>query len=322
MTEPEYISELINDSHELASFQCGVAELDDWLKRSALNAHRQGLCRVRVWREPGSSEVLAYYATVPTVVAAEELPGRGRAGNAGAIPGYLIAKLALHNRLQKQHYGSELLLDALEMAAAAANLAGGRVVVVDAINEDAYNFYLRCGLLPTGPGSQRLSIRVSSIITTIGSVRHEPTEEPYRDAALNFSWAYQPPPALFLVLQPEPVAHEKDGKALDAVRDIFRSIGFTELTTAHTPLPGASGAITCRIDSPTHLTVLVADGARQMAPPIPHGNPELTAALNENKSVEILVTTHSLDDAHLISRKLFLNDIAAGGFLGANVRVV
>jgi len=69
----------------------------------------------------------------------------------------LFARLALSRHLIGGGLGGQLLLDALETVAAAANLAGGRLVVVDAINErpmasartsDSRLSRAACGTLP------------------------------------------------------------------------------------------------------------------------------------------------------------------------------
>ena len=52
----------------------------------------------------------------------------------------LIAKLALHETLQHEGLGSQLLVDALTRAVHAVEIAAGRYVVVDAIDDRAENF--------------------------------------------------------------------------------------------------------------------------------------------------------------------------------------
>jgi GNAT superfamily N-acetyltransferase len=89
--------------------------------------------------------VVAYHATAPTQVGRIELPSRSRSGGYSRIPGYLIGRLALDRALHGQGLGAQLLLDALERIVEAADRAGGRVIVVDAIDETAYRFYRHHG---------------------------------------------------------------------------------------------------------------------------------------------------------------------------------
>ena len=58
-----------------------------------------------------------------------------------SIPAILLARLALDHRLHGQGLGASLLLDALTRATDAIQIAGGRLIVVDAINEPARRFY-------------------------------------------------------------------------------------------------------------------------------------------------------------------------------------
>lgn len=65
------------------------------------------------------------------------------------IPAILLARLARHVDLAEQHIGAQLLLDALNRAVAAVEAAGGRVIVVDAIDDTAANFYKHHGFTAT-----------------------------------------------------------------------------------------------------------------------------------------------------------------------------
>ena len=88
---------------------------------------------------------MAYHAIAPTQVARIDLPSRSLSAGYSRIPGYLIGRLALDHTLQGQGLGTQLLLDALERIVEAADRAGGRVIVVDAIDEAAHRFYRHHG---------------------------------------------------------------------------------------------------------------------------------------------------------------------------------
>ncbi len=70
-----------------------------------------------------------------------------------SIPAILLARLALDRRLHGQGLGASLLLDALTRATDAMQIAGGRLIVVDAIDEPARRFYEHHGFhaAPTRP---------------------------------------------------------------------------------------------------------------------------------------------------------------------------
>lgn len=130
------------------------------------------MARVTVWCESDSRSVVAFYAITPTQVASEGLTGAARAGYSSPIPGYLIAKLALSGNLTGQGRGGELLLDALETVSAAASAAAGRLVVVDAIDERAFDFYRHFGFTPVR-GSMRLFARIDDVSASLSSGKNQ-----------------------------------------------------------------------------------------------------------------------------------------------------
>jgi len=108
------------------------------------------MAQVYLWREPDSEVVVGYFAINPANVAPDELSRTVGDGYFSRISGYLIARLVIICELHGSGYGSGVLLDALESAAVAADLGGGRLVVVDAIDDNAVAFYSHHGLTPIG----------------------------------------------------------------------------------------------------------------------------------------------------------------------------
>lgn len=144
--EPEFATELLGPSHDLAAFDSGEAETDEWLRASGLRTQRQGCARTRVLIRPGDPRVLGFYAIAPHDTHRDALPGSA-AGGLTVVPGYLVAQLAADRSIQGLGLGGELLLDALETIVGAAATAGGRLVIVDAIEEHAVGFYERYGFV-------------------------------------------------------------------------------------------------------------------------------------------------------------------------------
>ncbi len=84
------------------------------------------------------------------------------------IPAILLAKLALHSRLQGQGFGAELLVQALTTIVEAARSAGGRIVVVDAIDESAVSFYRAHDFQPSPSDPHRLIMKLSTAARSLG----------------------------------------------------------------------------------------------------------------------------------------------------------
>ncbi len=158
---PEFVTELLIAEHELDGFDSGEEEMNTWLRRNALRAQQQGSGRTRVLTRRGDRRVLGYYAISPHDTYREDVP-KSAAGGLRIVPGYLVARLAVDRTLQGQGLGGELLLDALITIAAAAQTVGGRLVVVDAVNEGAVAFYERYGFIRIGHGL-RLYQKISRV---------------------------------------------------------------------------------------------------------------------------------------------------------------
>lgn len=143
----EWLSAALRQEHELGEFGCGQPSLDEWLNGHAHRAQAQGTARTWVWTAAGSNRVVAYFSIAPTQVTRTKLPS-SQAGGASVVPAYLLARLALDRTLHRQGLGSDLLVDALTRIVAAADVAGGRLIVVDAIDEPAAEFYAHHGFQP------------------------------------------------------------------------------------------------------------------------------------------------------------------------------
>jgi GNAT superfamily N-acetyltransferase len=152
--------------HDCDGFECGVAELDEWLVRTASVAAAAGtaatwvLCRDR--------RVVGHYALAMGSVQHEVAPSRLRRGQPDPVPVLLLATLALHREEHGTGLGADLLRDALIRAIAGARHFGARAVIVDAIDDRAFSFYQHHGFLPF-PGQLRLYRRIGDLERSLGA---------------------------------------------------------------------------------------------------------------------------------------------------------
>jgi GNAT superfamily N-acetyltransferase len=161
------VSYRVEHGHDLDAFACGRSDLDEWLTRHARGATRQGT-RTYLLIEEATGALAGYFALAPHLVEREQTPrGVGR-GAPRCIPAILLAKLALHERLQGQGLGAELLVHALTTILAAARAAGGRIVVVDAIDDDAASFYRAHDFQPSPTNPHRLVLKLSTVARALG----------------------------------------------------------------------------------------------------------------------------------------------------------
>ncbi|MFJ6212785.1 GNAT family N-acetyltransferase [Streptomyces sp. NPDC092296] len=171
MSSPLYTEPIDDPLTGADTFDSGVPVLDDWLRSTAVTMERAGLGRTHVWRDRDGL-VIAYFTLSPHQVAQDGVPSRDRYSKASRpVPGYLLGKLALDKSLHGRRLGTRLLTQALERVADAAQLAAGRLLVVDDIDDNAAGFYRAHGFRdirrddPTRP--QRLYRRVSDILADV-----------------------------------------------------------------------------------------------------------------------------------------------------------
>ncbi len=162
-----YHIEPLGDYHALDSFSCGNSDLDEWLSLHARQATRQGT-RTYLLVEGDSEAVVGYFAIAPHTLARDEAPRRIGRGAPRAIPAILLAKLALDRRFQGQGLGEELLVHALTKIVTAARVAGGKLVVVDAIDETAASFYRARSFQSSPAEACRLVMKLSTAARELG----------------------------------------------------------------------------------------------------------------------------------------------------------
>ena len=166
----DFQSDVHGDSHRVEGFGCGKEPLDSWLHGHARRAQSAGTARTYVWTRPGSPDVLAYFAIAPTQVVRADPPRATLAGGHPVVPSYLLARPALATSLHGQGLGGELLLDPLSRIAEAARISGGRLIVVDALDDHAHAFYRRYDFIPV-EGSSRLYMKVATADTVLAKLR-------------------------------------------------------------------------------------------------------------------------------------------------------
>lgn len=162
-----YYVEPLADGRELDAFTCGHRTLDAWLKLHARQAAGQGT-RTYLLIEGATGAVVGYFALAPHLVERGEAPQRVGRGSPQRIPAILLAKLALHERLHGQGLGAELLIHALSTIVIAARSAGGRLVVVDAIDDSAASFYRAHDFRPSPTNPHRLILKLSTAAHALG----------------------------------------------------------------------------------------------------------------------------------------------------------
>jgi len=140
-TEPVLPSPIpLTKQHDLTSFECGAPALNDYLRKYALQNHKNRSARTYVTAK--DNRVVGYYTLAAGSVGREEVPDRVAKGlGRYPIPIILLARLAVDRTEQGKGLGSALLKDALLRALQAADLVGCRAELVHAKDQTAQAFY-------------------------------------------------------------------------------------------------------------------------------------------------------------------------------------
>lgn len=117
-----------------------------------------------------TDEVVGYYSLTMGGVQREDLPRRYGRG----LPGYeigmvLLARLAVARGHQGERLGRDLLIEAIERAAAAGEQAAARFIAVDPIDENARSFDDVFGFKAvTGDQQGRMYVRIDEALAAYG----------------------------------------------------------------------------------------------------------------------------------------------------------
>jgi predicted N-acetyltransferase YhbS len=97
-----------------------------------------------------AGRVVGYYGLAPTAVERAVIPRSVRTGRApDPVPCLLLGQLAVDRGWSGQGIGSALFKHAMSRCLEAVRLVGGRAVVVNAVDEDAANYWRRRGFVPS-----------------------------------------------------------------------------------------------------------------------------------------------------------------------------
>lgn len=134
--------ERLSSHHERRDFDCGVEELNSFLRRYSGQHERKGIGRTYVAVRDDDARVLGYYTISSSAVAfdivPENLPHH-------PVPVALVGRLAVDISARRQRLGETLLVHSLRSAQRAARIVGIYAVVVDALDQSARSFYLKYG---------------------------------------------------------------------------------------------------------------------------------------------------------------------------------
>jgi GNAT superfamily N-acetyltransferase len=158
---------LLGPEHDRQGFACGVESLDRYLHTQAGQDVRRKANAVFILTQPDApTAVLGYYTLCAIGLAPTDVPesAKKHLPRYPQISATLIGRLAVAKVAQGQGLGSILLADAIKRAAVSATSVGSSMLVVDAIDDRAAEFY-QAHAFRKLPDSMRLIMPMSLIAT-------------------------------------------------------------------------------------------------------------------------------------------------------------
>lgn len=158
----------IKPEHDLRDFDSGNLELDDWLRKRALKNEDGGASRTYVVTV--EQKVIAYYCLANGSLVNTSAPSRVRRNMPDPIPVMVIGRLAVDYNWQSQGIGRGLVRDAVLRTLQAATIAGIRAILVHALNEEAKQFYEKCGFISSPVAPMTLMVTIKDASSALGIV--------------------------------------------------------------------------------------------------------------------------------------------------------
>jgi GNAT superfamily N-acetyltransferase len=133
--------------HDRQSFTCGVAELDDYLQRFAVQQSKKGLAVVRVLVDTAAPQtILGFYSLNAAQVDTSQLDEKTQKKLPRyPVPCFRLGRLATHSAHQGKGLGRLLIGCAVKRCLEARQHVAAYALLVDAKNADAQAFYEHYG---------------------------------------------------------------------------------------------------------------------------------------------------------------------------------
>lgn len=156
----------LTTEHDLSAFDCGEPALNEWLRHRALKNESRFS---RTYVVCAGNRVVGYFCISAGSVERGAAPGKVRRNAPDLIPVSIIGRLAVSLEHAGKGLGADLLPDALRRIALASQSIGIGAVIVQAKDEAAKRFYLRCAEFIEYPDDSRtLFLPIETVVAGFG----------------------------------------------------------------------------------------------------------------------------------------------------------
>jgi len=163
-SEVQYRIEPLGSRYDRSVFSCGVEALDRYLQRQAGQDISKRVAAVFILTPDGET-IAGYYTLSAHVVNLADLPESvaRKLPRYPNVPATLLGRLAVSTNFRGQGVGQFLLLDAFRRVLGGAREIASTLVVVDAKDDNARNFYIHHDFIPLATQPNRLFYPVKAI---------------------------------------------------------------------------------------------------------------------------------------------------------------
>lgn len=155
------------DKRKLKAFDCGNAELNEYLTRYARQSSKKGLSTCRLLMHADGT-IVGYYALATAQAMPDELPADYPKLPRHPVPCVRLTRMAVDKAYQGQGWGGVMLVEASRQIVHASEFVGITALIVDAKNERAAGFYAGYGFQPLAGQPLRLIVPLASLRAHFG----------------------------------------------------------------------------------------------------------------------------------------------------------
>ncbi|MFO1152796.1 MAG: GNAT family N-acetyltransferase [Rhodospirillales bacterium] len=165
--------EAITRKHDRKAFDCGDAQLNEFLQRYARQSHDLGAAKTFLAIDDADGRTICgFYSLAPASLTYARTPETLRRGLAQhEVPGFRLARLATRINQQGQGLGGQLLLAAGLRCLRVAAEIGGVMLIIDAKSERAAAWYAGYGAARLADTPQTLVMPFSTLSTVLREVK-------------------------------------------------------------------------------------------------------------------------------------------------------
>ncbi|WP_442679837.1 GNAT family N-acetyltransferase [Sphingomonas sp. ASY06-1R] len=168
---PFVIEALDPTRHDRTGFSCGIAQVDNFFRRTANKLARADNIRTFVMLN-SAGELIGFYAVNAHAIDYQDLPdrfARSRPSH-GNIPAAYISMIGVDRRFQGRGHGGDLLIDCLIRVLGAADALGIAMILLDVLDcgdptqvERRRALYLSYGFAPLPSHPLRLFLPMATV---------------------------------------------------------------------------------------------------------------------------------------------------------------